>query len=50
MKTTNVSKYAGNVIHVYISGSVKERSMTIKIQHLSDAAGWGWARARSQHI
>lgn len=40
MNTTNVTKYAGNVILVYIKGSVKGGCTTIKIQHLSDPAGW----------
>ena len=47
MNTTNVTKYAGNVILVYIKGSVKGGCMTIKLQHLSDPAGWDLGGGRS---
>lgn len=42
MKTANVSKYAGNGIHIYINDSVMERSMTLQIRSFSDPTGWGW--------
>ena len=47
MNTTNVSKYAGNVILVYFKDSVKGGCMTIKIQHPSDPTGWDLGRGRS---